>query len=111
MLRMIMKLDDHIVVCGLSGFSKALIEQLLRRELAVVLVTDDEESNLVTCLLAKHLRVNKTVALLSKGAYIPISQSGAMLFYQLMSRRYEHASTVITSNKGFENGARYSVTR
>ena len=34
--------------------------------------------------------------------YIPISQSGAMLFFQLMSRRYEHASTVITSNKGFE---------
>ena len=25
-----------------------------------------------------------------------------MLFFQLMSRRYEHASTVLTSNKGFE---------
>jgi len=34
--------------------------------------------------------------------YIPISQNGAMLFFQLISRRYEHASTVITSNKGFE---------
>ena len=42
---------------------------------AVAAVTGDEESNLVTCLLAKHLRVHKTVALLSKGAYIPISQS------------------------------------
>ena len=42
---------------------------------AFVAVTDDEESNLVTCLLAKHLTVRKTVALLSKGAYIPISQS------------------------------------
>ncbi|HUX20689.1 MAG TPA: IS21-like element helper ATPase IstB, partial [Spirochaetia bacterium] len=34
--------------------------------------------------------------------YIPVSQTGAMLFFQLMSRRYEHASTVLTSNKGFD---------
>ncbi len=25
-----------------------------------------------------------------------------MLFFQLMTRRYEHASTVLTSHKGFE---------
>jgi hypothetical protein len=25
-----------------------------------------------------------------------------MLFFQLMTRRFEHASTVLTSNKGFE---------
>ena len=34
--------------------------------------------------------------------YLPISRAGAMLFFQLMSRRYEQASTVLTSNKGFE---------
>ncbi len=34
--------------------------------------------------------------------YLPISRTGAQLFYQLMSRRYERASTVLTSNKGFE---------
>ena len=42
---------------------------------AIVAVTEDEESNLVSCLMAKHLEVRKTVALLSKSAYIPISQS------------------------------------
>ena len=35
--------------------------------------------------------------------YLPISRTGAMLFFQLMSRRYETASTVLTSNKGFED--------
>jgi DNA replication protein DnaC len=35
--------------------------------------------------------------------YLPITHNGAMLFFQLMSRRYEHASTVLTSNKGFED--------
>jgi DNA replication protein DnaC len=34
--------------------------------------------------------------------YLPISRTGAMLFFQLMTRRYERASTVLTSNKGFE---------
>ena len=34
--------------------------------------------------------------------YLPVSQTGAVLFFQLMSRRYERASTVMTSNKGFE---------
>lgn len=34
--------------------------------------------------------------------YLPISRTGAMLFFQLMTRRHEHASTVLTSNKGFE---------
>ncbi len=34
--------------------------------------------------------------------YLPITHSGAVLFFQLMNRRYERASTVLTSNKGFE---------
>ncbi len=34
--------------------------------------------------------------------YQPISRTGAQLFCQLKSRRYEHASTVLTSNNGFE---------
>ena len=34
--------------------------------------------------------------------YLPITRTGAMLFFQLMARRYEHASTILTSNKGFE---------
>ena len=34
--------------------------------------------------------------------YLPITHTGAVLFFQLMSRRYERASTVLTSNKDFE---------
>ena len=34
--------------------------------------------------------------------YLPISRTGAVLFFQLMNRRYEHTSTVLTSNKAFE---------
>ena len=34
--------------------------------------------------------------------YLPIDHAGAVLFFQLMNPRYETASTVLTSNKGFE---------
>lgn len=34
--------------------------------------------------------------------YLPISRTGAMFFFQLMSRRYQRGSSVLTSNKSFE---------
>ena len=38
--------------------------------------------------------------------YLPVTQSGAVLFFQLINRRYGNASTVLTSNKGFEEWGR-----
>jgi DNA replication protein DnaC len=43
------------------------------------------------------------VLIVDEIGYLPISRTGAMLFFQLMAHRYEHASTVLTSNKGFED--------
>ena len=34
--------------------------------------------------------------------YLPVSQDGAVLFFQLINAQHERASTVLTSNKGFE---------
>lgn len=42
---------------------------------AFISVTDDEESNIISCLMAKHLEVKKTVALVSKSDYIPLSHT------------------------------------
>lgn len=39
---------------------------------ALVSVTDDEETNILTSLLAKHLGVTKTIALVSRKEYLPI---------------------------------------
>lgn len=68
-------LSDVLVINGAHTDIDLLVTEGLQEMDAFVAVTDDEESNLVTCLLAKHLGVRKTVALLSKPAYIPISQS------------------------------------
>ncbi len=42
---------------------------------AFISVTEDEESNLISALMAKHLEVKKTVSLVSKSQYIPLSQT------------------------------------
>lgn len=42
---------------------------------AFISVTEDEESNIISCLMAKHLEVKKTVALVSKPDYIPLSHT------------------------------------
>ena len=54
--------------------------------------------------LARRLKVLTHPALLviDEIGYLPVSQDGAMLFFQLINARHERASTVLTSNKGFE---------
>ncbi len=54
--------------------------------------------------LTRRLRtlVFPSLMVVDEIGYLPISRTGAQLFFQLMSRRYEHASTVLTSNKSFE---------
>lgn len=44
-----------------------------------------------------------SVLVVDEIGYLPISRTGAMLFFQVIARRYERASTVLTSNKGFED--------
>ena len=38
--------------------------------------------------------------------YVPISRTGATLFFQLVNRRYETGSTILTSNQSFEEWGR-----
>lgn len=68
-------LQNALVIHGAATDIDLLVQEGLGEMDAFAAVTDDEESNLVTCLMAKHLGVRKTVALLSKNTYIPISQS------------------------------------
>lgn len=54
--------------------------------------------------LTRRLRtlVSPSLMVVDEIGDLPISRTGARLFLQLMSRRYEHASTVLTSKKGSE---------
>jgi DNA replication protein DnaC len=67
------------------------------------LITGLEEAQASGKLLPRMKTLtHPTLLVVDEIGYLPVSRTGAMLFFQLMSRRYEHASTVLTSNKGFE---------
>jgi len=42
---------------------------------AFISVTDDAETNIITCLMAKHLNVSKTIAQVDNVDYIPLTQT------------------------------------
>ena len=54
--------------------------------------------------LSRRLRVltHPSLLVVDEIGYLPVTQEGAVLFFQLINARHEHASTVLTSNKGFE---------
>jgi DNA replication protein DnaC len=68
------------------------------------LITSLEEAQ-ASGKLQQRLKVltHPAVLVVDEIGYLPISRTGAMLFFQLMTRRYERASTILTSNKGFED--------
>lgn len=67
------------------------------------LITSLEEAQ-AAGQLSRRLAVlsHPSLLVVDEIGYLPINHNGAVLFFQLMSRRYERASTVLTSNKGFE---------
>lgn len=67
------------------------------------LIASLEEAQAAGKLIARMKTLtHPSLLVVDEIGYLPVSRTGAMLFFQLMSRRYEHASTVLTSNKGFE---------
>jgi DNA replication protein DnaC len=67
------------------------------------LVTSLEEAQAAGRLAARlKTLTHPSLMVVDEIGYVPITRLGAMYFFQLMSRRYEHAATVLTSNKGFE---------
>ena len=45
------------------------------------------------------------LVVLDELGYLPFSQAGGALLFHLLSKLYEHASVIITTNLGLLNGA------
>lgn len=68
------ELPEVLVLQGDTTEVDLLVEEGLKNMDAFIAVSEAEEANLVTCLMAKEFGVYKTVAQLSKVAYIPMSE-------------------------------------
>ena len=68
-------LPDTLVLHGNPTDPNLLATESINETDVFISVTTDEESNIISCLMAKHLDVPKTIALVSKADYIPLSQT------------------------------------
>jgi hypothetical protein len=68
------------------------------------LITSLEEAKAAGTLQQRiKVLTHPSLLVVDEIGYLPVSHTGAMLFFQLINRRYERASTVLTSNKSFED--------
>lgn len=68
-------LSDTLILHGDATDKSLLLEERIPRMDAFVAVTGDEESNILSCLLAKSLGVRETVARVSNAAYLPLVET------------------------------------
>ncbi len=69
------EMKEVMVLHGNPTDPDLLVTEGINEMDAFIAVTDDEESNIISCLMAKHLEVKKTVALVSKPDFIPMAQT------------------------------------
>lgn len=68
-------LSDTLIIHGDGRDIDLLAQEGIIDVDAFVAVTDDAETNIISCLMAKHLGVTKAIALVDKADYVPLSQT------------------------------------
>lgn len=68
-------LDNTLVIRGDGRDIDLLAQEGIIDMDAFIALTKDAETNIITCLLAKHLGVKKAIALVDKADYIPLTQT------------------------------------
>ncbi len=110
-----MKKAENIVfleppVVGKSHLAIALgIKAGLARKRVIFISTAELADELMAAYTTKTLADKLTalcridLLIIDELGYMPLSKEAANLFFQLISRRYEQGSVILTSNKSFEN--------
>jgi len=112
-------LDDHtnVILVGGVGIGKshlatALGYEACQKGLSVLFTTAVDVINTLTAAqITQRLKLElkrytaPNLLIMDELGYLPIDKQGADLLFQVISQRYEHGSTVITTNKAFKHWA------
>ena len=69
-------LDKTIVFCGDASDHELLTEENVEQVDAFIAVTNDDEANIMSAMLAKRLGAKKAMVLIQRGAYVDLVQGG-----------------------------------
>jgi trk system potassium uptake protein len=69
-------LDKTIVFCGDASDHELLTEENVQQVDAFIAVTNDDEANIMSAMLAKRLGAQKAMVLIQRGAYVDLVQGG-----------------------------------
>ncbi len=69
-------LRDVTVFCGDASDQELLIEEHIDQSDVFIAVTNDDEANIMSAMLAKRLGVGRTMVLIQRGAYVDLVQGG-----------------------------------
>jgi len=67
-------LDNTIVFCGDSSDQELLAEEHIEKTDLIITVTNDDEANIMSAMLAKRMGVRKSMVLIQRAAYIDLIQ-------------------------------------
>lgn len=113
-----MKAKRNVVFCGGVGMGKSHLAIALALKACeegrtvrycncVTMVNElsraHEENRLETAIKAY---IRPELLVLDELGYIPFDKRGCDLFFQVISRRYEQASTIITTNRAYQDWAK-----
>jgi DNA replication protein DnaC len=105
---------ENFILVGPSGLGKSHIALALgyaacQKEIKTRWVTAAEVVNILTATKADHstekvLKIFKAYELvvIDELGFLPLDKEGSDLFFQLISRRYEQGSIVLTTNRPFK---------
>jgi len=87
------KLDQTVVLCGDGSDQTLLDEENIKDMDVVVTLTDDEETNILTALLATRMGARKSIAKLDKFSYFPLMK--AIGIEQVVSPRLSAINSIL----------------
>ncbi len=72
------ELEKTIVLCGDAADENLLLEENIENTDVFCAVTNDDEANILSAMLAKRLGARKVMALINRAAYVDLVQSGSI---------------------------------
>ena len=72
------ELENTIVLCGDAADENLLLEENIENTDVFCAITNDDEANILSAMLAKRLGARKVMALINRAAYVDLVQSGSI---------------------------------